>query len=267
LWSNSGGPGSNNWWAVFEIEMMGARYIGVAVTSSGVSFDDYRFRIDRTDYDLSFYYKALTSGILDDSWNELGTMSLYSSDGSMCLGLHSASVTVSGAYFDDLIYNSGYVRYPPVDIPYYDVMVMDNIRANQSTIIPITDISYYNGNLYRLQDEGTYYGNDNDWGSQYNYVCSPVRSFIDSITVDAYPVILPANARNMATITCVVLDQFANGAMDVPIFFTDTDDYGYVTINPKNTDALEGTGEAITYYVAGVDVHTVTIQGTVTQYD
>jgi len=267
LWGNSGGPGSNGWWCIYEIEMMGSRYIGVAVTSSGVSFDEYRFKINRTDSDLSFYYKALTSGILDTTWNDLGSMSLYEYDGSMCLGLHSASVTVSGAYFDDLIYNSGHVRYPPVDIPYYDVMVMDNIRSNQSTIIPITDISYYNGNLYRLQDEGTYYGVDNDWGSQYNYVCSPVRSFIDSITVDAYPIILPANARNISTITCIVLDQYSNGAINKPINFTDTDDYGYITINPQNTDALEGTGEAVTYYVAGVDVHTVTIQGTVTQYD
>lgn len=153
------------------------------------------------------------------------------------------------------------------DYSYYGIMNIDNIRANGSTVIPVYDLSYSNGNLYRLQDEGTYYGVDNDWGTQYNYVVSPVRSFIDAITIEAYPIILPADGRNIAQINCVVLDQFSNGAIDKPITFTDTDTYGYITINPKNTDSIFGTGQAITYYRAGTDIHTVTIQGTVTQYD
>jgi len=232
-------------------------------TFSGI---DYKFKVVRADTDLSYYYQTVVSGLWS-GWQFFNNYVVTTRNCSLSLGLVSAGLTVSGAYFDDLEYQYGTVRYPPPTTPYYDIMVMDNIRINESTIIPITDIAYSTGNLYRLQDEGTYYGTDNDWGSQYNYVCSPVRSFIDAITIEAIPIILPANGRNVATINCVVLDQFANGAMDVPIFFTDNDDYGYVTINPQYTDYIYGTGAAITYYRAGVDIHTVTVQGTVTQYD
>ena len=242
-------------------------YVGLVTTSGGITFNNYEFMMDKVGTNVNCYYKAMTSGIFDVNWHFLGTISVSESNSLMCLGLHSSAVTVSGAYFDNLIYNYGYIRYPSVDTPYYDVMSMDNIRSNGSTIIPITDISYYNGNLYRLQNEGTYYGSDNYWGSMYNYVCSPVRSFVDSITVDVYPVILPANARNVAMVTCIVMDQYSNGAINKPINFTDTDDRGYITINPQYTDAINATGKAITYYVSGIDRHTVTIRGTVTQYD
>ena len=232
-------------------------------TFSGV---DYKFKVVRSDTDLSWYYQTLVSGIWP-SWQLFNSYTVATRNCTLSLGLVSAGLTVSGAYFDDLEYQYGTVRYPPSTTPYYDIMTMDNIRINQSTVIPITDISYAEGNLYRLQAEGTYYGTDNIWVDQYNYVCSPVRSFIDAITVEAYPVILPANGRNTASINCLVLDQFANGALNAPIFFTDNDDYGYVTINPQYTEYIYGTGMALTYYVAGVDVHTVTVQGTVTQYD
>jgi len=238
--------------------------IGNMTVISGV---DYFFKLSRSDDILSCYYKNVVSGVIDQSWNYVDNFTTTDRNCNISLGLLSAGLTVSGAYFDNMEYDYGTVRYPPPTTPYYDIMNIDNIRTNQSTIIPVTDISYSTGNLYRLQDEGTYYGTDNDWGSQYNYVCSPVRSFIDAITIEAYPVILPANGRNMAEVNCVVLDQYSNGAINRPIFFTDNDDYGYITINPKYTDYIHGTGEAITYYRSGVDVHTVTIQGTVTQYD
>lgn len=249
---------------------MVARYSkGTTTTFASASepSNDYMLRLTRSGADVTFYYKTVTSGIPDSTWSSLGTLDMYSSDCQLGLYLYAAKVTVSGSYFDDLIYNSGTIRYQSATIPYYGIMNIDNIRANGSTIIPVYDLSYSDGNLYRLQDEGTYYGVDNDWGTQYNYVASPVRSFIDAITIEAYPTILPADGRNISTINCVVLDQFSNGAIDKPITFTDNDAYGYVTINPKNTDNIFGTGQAITYYRAGVDVHAVTIQGTVTQYD
>lgn len=229
--------------------------------------NDYMLRLSRVGSTIYSYYKPVTSGIVPSTWTSIGSMSFYYTDCTISPYLYSQNVTVSGSYFDNLEYTGGTIRYPSPTIPYYGIMNIDNIRVNGSTIIPVYDLSYANGTLYRLQDEGTYYGTDNDWGTQYNYVVSPVRSFIDAITIDAYPVILPADGRNITEINCVVLDQFSNGAMDKPITFTDNDDYGYVTINPKNTDNIFGTGQAITYYRAGVDVHTVTIQGTVTQYD
>ena len=96
---------------------------------------------------------------------------------------------------------------------------------------------------------------------------SPIRTFVDSISVSAYPIILPANARNITTITALVTDQYGEGPVNKPVFFTDTDAVGFVTINPAYTDVFFGTGEALSYYRAGVTVQLVTIEGTTTQYD
>jgi len=149
----------------------------------------------------------------------------------------------------------------------YGIMTMDNLRKNGSTIIPIYDLAISGNTIYRLQDEATYYGTDNDWGSLYNYQVSTVRPFIDSITVSAFPLILPANAKNVTQITALVNDQYGNGAEYKPVFFTDNDSVGYILTNPAYTDYFFGTGEAKTAYRAGVDIHTVNIEGTVTQYD
>ena len=145
-------------------------------------------------------------------------------------------------------------------------MNMDNERVNQSTI-PIYDLAISGDTVYRLQNEATYYGSDNNWGSLYNYQVSVVRPFIDAITVTAFPLILPANARNITQVTATVLDQYGNGAKYKPVFFTDSDDVGYILINPAYTDYFFGTGQAKTAYRAGVKKHKVNIEGTVTQYD
>ena len=170
---------------------------------------------------------------------------------------------------DTLVYvkgvNAVYVNVD--DLSNYATMVMDNLRSNGITVIPVYDISIQENNLYRLQDEGTYYGVDNDWGSQYNYVVSPIRRFVNTISVAAYPVILPANGYNTLEVTALVTDQYGDGAVNKPVFFTDTDSVGYITINPAYTEPFFGTGEAITYYRAGVTVQTVTIEGTATQFD
>jgi hypothetical protein len=128
-------------------------------------------------------------------------------------------------------------------------------------------LAVYGDGIYRLQDEATYYGVDNDWGSQYNYQLTPARSFIDSITVTAYPTILPANGTNISTLTASVFDQYGRGAVYKPVFWTDDDNFGYVTIDPTYTDLFFGTGETTSYYRAGIQARTVTVTGRATQYD
>jgi len=153
------------------------------------------------------------------------------------------------------------------DLSLYETASIDNLRSNGSTIIPVYSIDIYGSDLYRLQDEATYFEVDNDWGSFYNYIVSPLRSFVDSITVTAYPVILPANGYNITDVNATVLDQYGEGVVYKPVLWTDTDSVGYVTINPSYTDVFFGTGNAVTYYRAGIAVHQVTIEGTATQYD
>lgn len=168
---------------------------------------------------------------------------------------------------DALIYvKVNKIKFVNVDaiVPYGD-MDIDNERVDDS-IISIYDLAISGKTVYRLQDEATYYGSDNSWGT-YNYQVSTVRPFIDNITVTACPKILPANAHNVTEITATVLDQYGNGSVYKPVSFTDDDNVGFITINPAYTDYFWGTGKAITHYKAGVSVRTVNVEGTVTQYD
>jgi len=114
----------------------------------------------------------------------------------------------------------------------YGVASIDNVRTD-SSIIPIYDLAIDDSNVYRLQKEACYYGSDYSWSS-YNYVLSTTRRFVDSINVSAYPV---------------------------------DDSVGFMTISPSYTDYFFGTGEAVSYYKAGVTPRSVTIEGTATQYD
>jgi len=149
----------------------------------------------------------------------------------------------------------------------YDVMTIDNLKKDESTIITVYDLAVVDKTIYRLQNEANYYETDVSWGALYNYQVSTVRRFVDSITVTAYPSIVPANGYNVIEIKAVVLDQYAEGIVNKPVFFTDTDSVGFITISPVHTDMFFGTGEAVTYYKAGITPNTVTIKGTATQYD
>jgi len=172
---------------------------------------------------------------------------------------------------DALLYttnDSVNLRYLNVNtLTIYGVAQMDNIQTDDLTIITIYDMAVFEDNVYRLQDEGTYYGTNNDWGSQYNYQTTPIRSFVDSITVTAYPPILPANAINISEITGNVEDQYGRGIIYKPVYWTDDDNYGYITVDPTYTDLFFGTGNTTTYYRAGVQVRTVTVTGRATQFD
>lgn len=142
-------------------------------------------------------------------------------------------------------------------------MTLDNLELDQSTVIPITAIQVENDTLYRLQNKAVYY--EKSYGfSTYNYQPSPIRPFIDSVSIDAYPKILPSNGMNVAEINMVVNDQFASKMAFRPVEFFDTDSIGFITV-PKVYTNLEGV--ATSYYKAGIVPQVVTIVGIATQYN
>jgi len=142
-------------------------------------------------------------------------------------------------------------------------MLMDNIRTNQSTIIPIYALKVVDGSLYRLQEEATYFSQNNSFSS-YNYQLSPLRPFVDSVTIDVAPKILPSNGMNIADVVAVARDQFDDPIQIKPMLFWDTDSTGFMTIINTYTNLY---GVARSYYNAGVIPSTVTIAAKVTQYD
>ncbi len=175
---------------------------------------------------------------------------------------------VASSTVDALIYSkSTNLKYLNIgSMSFYGTMGMDNEETN-SNPIPIYDIALSSHNIYRLQNKANYYDTDINW-SNYNYVLSTVRRFIDDVAItSADPSILPNNAVNVSEITVVVTDQYSDGIENKPVTFTDTDSVGFITINPAYTDYFFGTGEAISYYKVGIVVATVTITATATQYD
>jgi len=143
-------------------------------------------------------------------------------------------------------------------------LFIDNINSAGSIVYSIKDIEIYNGTLFRLQDKVSYYGVDSSY-STYNYQCSPIRSFIDSITIEIYPKILPSDGVSTAELSIIVKDQYSEPSKFKTVVITDDDDeYGYVTISEIMTG---DDGACLSYYRAGTSPKTVTIFTLVSQFD
>jgi len=153
----------------------------------------------------------------------------------------------------------------PLDLSTTTTMVMDNIESDGSPVYTIYAIQIFGNTLYRLQRQAMYYGSNYTFlNSKYNYVMSPLRNFIDTITAGVYPQVLPANGVNIAIINATVKDQYGNLFSYRPVYFSDDDDHGYLG-NLMVYSAMNGV--AINYYRSGIDVRTVTIDIYVSQFD
>ena len=227
----------------------------------------YVLNLSRVGDTLKSRYILTISGVYSGSWVNMPDQTIYSYSAYLTLGLTSTLVTVSGSYFNDLTFNiESYLRYPATGESFYGVMGMDNLHTNLTTIIPIYAIDIIGEDLYRLQYNATYYGTYYYWNT-YNYQVSPIRPFIDFITVDSDTHILPATGRNNAIIKAVVLDQYGQGVINKPVEFADDDPIGFITRTKVYTDVYNGTGAASTVYKSGTALRVVTITSTSNQYD
>jgi hypothetical protein len=169
---------------------------------------------------------------------------------------------------DALVYiNDSSLTYLDIDnisVP-YDTMTIDTLKP-PSTYIKVYDVVIDGNNIYRLQDEARYYGTNYSW-STYNYVISTIRRFVGSVSLSAYPTVLPANGVNVSELSFIVQDQYGDGMISKPVSFTDTDINGFITTTPTFTEYFFGTGEAVSAYKAGLTNGGVTIVGTATQHD
>ncbi len=222
----------------------------------------YHFRAARVNDNLTLYYKYE----VEDTWTALYSDIVDIRECYLNIGLQSKLVIIHDSYFDDLIYSVGMLRFPTSGNTYYGIMQMDNIQTNQSTLHTIYDIDIEEDNLYRLQKTATYYGSNYSW-STYNFQISPIRSFIDFITVDSDTHILPATGRNVTSVRSVTLDQYGQGVVNRPVTFVDDDDVGFINTEVVYTDIFYNTGRANTAYTSGTDLRIVTINAKVTQLD
>lgn len=137
-------------------------------------------------------------------------------------------------------------------------MIIDNIQADSSTTIVVESIEVHNNSLYRLQLRSMYYEADYVWAT-YNYVLSPIREYLDTITTTVSPKVLPSNGASTAVVTAITKDQYNDTMTYTQVSFEDDNDTGYIAISPVATDSL---GVANTSYFSGVSPATVTITAT-----
>ncbi len=153
-------------------------------------------------------------------------------------------------------------------ISVYCIMTIDNLKIDGITVIDIYGLAVYNDHLYRLQNEAMFYGSDYSWGigefARYNYVLSPIRNFVDSITLSVYPNILPSMGMGTAKLTAVVNDQYSEPIYYKPVYFSDDDTYGFITLPVVYTNI---NGVAISNYNAGLTAGVVTLEALFTQFD
>jgi len=151
----------------------------------------------------------------------------------------------------------------PNDLSVYTSMVVDNIQANGTTVIPVYDMVIHTNSVYRLQLRAMYFESDYTW-STYNFAISPIRNYIDSFVLDAYPTIIPANGVNVAQVRGHIKDQYGLDLFYKPVYFMDDDDHGFMQAYMVRTNT---EGIAKNYYKAGIEARTVTINATATQFD
>ena len=217
-----------------------------------------------------------------NDWNGLASGgALYSFDsttgGSKYVYPGGAYADVGAATFYDMssVYGAGsdaicYIKgtnmifLDPDDISTsFGSMVMDNVKDDNATVIPIYDVTLYGDNIYRLQKFATYYGETHGAWTNYSYQLSTLNPFITSISLSADPAILPADLVSSSVITAIVKDQFLQPIGDKSVYFTDDDANGYIMNSPVSTDT--DTGVATTSYKAGSTANEVRITATVQQ--
>jgi len=130
----------------------------------------------------------------------------------------------------------------------YDVMNVENIFTDGTTVIDVHDIYVVDGSLYRLQKYASYYGQVYTW-STYNYQTTPIRSFVDSITSSVYPSIMNADGISIVKVDAVVKDQYASGMITTRVDFTEDDATGYMTLIDRYTGQQ---GQVYNYYRSGI---------------
>ena len=123
-------------------------------------------------------------------------------------------------------------------LPYYGSMVMENIKLDEATVIPVYDITMDDQNIYRLQDIPD--GTNTTW-SFYSYLLSSLDAFVTSISLTAYPAMIAANLTSTSEITAFVKDQFWQPVTSKGITYavdgTDGAHFDGADPNPDNTDS------------------------------
>lgn len=206
--------------------------------------------IDSSIFKYTFPQKELINVMEDVDFEDVTSSCFYLDDDNTPFMLMAIGTNIRFFNLDTLIVE--------------ETMTVDNIKNDLITVIPITAMHVENKTLYRLQDQVNYFESDYTFtDGSFNYQVSPINPFIDSVSIDAYPKILPSNGINVATVKMIVSDQYANALKFTPVIFDDSDSVGFMTLTSTFTN---NEGVATSYYKAGVIPSVVDIFGVSGQY-
>ncbi len=145
-----------------------------------------------------------------------------------------------------------------LELGYYGSMAMDTIADNEVDIIDVFDLSVYGKNVYRLQEQATYFGATAGW-EDYSYQAATFNQLVSSISMTATPNIIAANEVSVSEITARVKDQFLQPIVGRLVYFSvGAGSTGTIVTGSQyvNTDA---TGTALTTYRSGAEAELVQI--------
>jgi len=140
-------------------------------------------------------------------------------------------------------------------------MLIDNFFGAE--IFKVYGLCVSNGTIYRLQLKTSYFGTVYT-ETTYNYQCSPIRNFVETVLLSVDPLILPNTGVNRAMVRCSSQDQYGYPSEGASALFYENSPTGYMGLNNYHLD-IEGNAE--TFYVSGVEIGTITIGVEILQND
>jgi len=140
-------------------------------------------------------------------------------------------------------------------------MLIDNFFGSE--IFKVYGLCVNNGIIYRLQLKTNYFGTVYT-ETTYNYQCSPIRNFVETVLLSVDPLILPNTGVNKAIVRCSSRDQYGYPSEGASALFSENSPTGYMVLNNYNLDI---EGNAKTFYVSGVEIGTITIGVEILQND
>jgi hypothetical protein len=148
-------------------------------------------------------------------------------------------------------------------LPYYGSMVMENIKLDEATVIPVYDITMDDQNIYRLQDIPD--GTNTTW-SFYSYLLSSLDAFVTSISLTAYPAMIAANLTSTSEITAFVKDQFWQPIVAKNVTYSvDGSDGAHFDGSDPNPDNTDGDGKSNITLISGNTAREVKVTAVVEQ--
>lgn len=139
-----------------------------------------------------------------------------------------------------------------------------NNQEDDTTTIPIFELTSENNTLFRLQQKATFIEGSTitteDWSPDYNYQLSTLSRIPQSISVTADPAIIAADGLSTSSILAQVRDQFDEPVPTAVVEFEDDDSLGSTpgSVTPT-ADTTNVNGRAQTTYTSGDQPRLVTI--------